>query len=116
MSENINTQTRSQRLAGQSPVEKLGVRISDPTKTITVEGTSFGELVLLEHLRTENLRRCVVAINLVNQDSSNELLAEVTAQLQAMVGASSYTVQELLRMAREQGLRFEIVPTPGEVH
>ena len=116
MSENINTQTRSQRLAGQSQVEKLGVRISGGAKTITIEGPSFGDLVLLEHLRTENLQRCVAALQQASPQGADDLVDEVQAQLLAMAGASSSTLQELLRVAYEQGLRFEIVPTPGEVH
>lgn len=116
MSENINNQPPSQRRASHGAVEKMGVRISDPTKAVTIEGPSFGELVLFEHLRTENLRRCVAALGALNPDGGNEHLAEIAAQLQAMAIASAGVLQEQLRTARAQGLRFEIVPTPGELH
>lgn len=97
-------------------IEKLGVRVSSPAQRITLDGKSFGDLVLFEHLRTENLRRCVAALNLVGLNGENEALAEVRAQLQGMVNASAGVLQEHLRIAREQGLRFEIVPAAAELH
>lgn len=97
-------------------IESLGVRVTNPEQNITIEGASYADLVLFEHLRTENLRRCVAALNLVSPYGENETLAEVRAQLQGMVNASAGVLQEHLRIAREQGLRFEIVPSPGELH
>ena len=94
----------------------MGVRISDPAKTISIEGPSFGELLLLEHLRTLNLQRCAAALQQADPHGADELVSEVQVQLLAMAGATSETLRELLRVAYEQGLRFEIVPTPGEVH
>ena len=97
-------------------IEKFSVRIANPEQSITLDGKSFADLVLFEHLRTENLRRCVAALNLGNPDGHSELLTEVQAQLQGMANASAGVLQEHLRIAREQGLRFEIVPAPGELH
>ncbi len=97
-------------------IEKLGVRVSNPEQAITLEGKSFADLVLFEHLRTENLRRCLVALAALNQDGGDELLAEVAIQLQAMANASAGVLGEHLRIAQAQGLRFEIVPTLGELH
>lgn len=97
-------------------IEKLGIRVANPDQSITVTGASYADLVLFEHLRTENLRRCVAALNLESADGYSELLAEVLAQLQGMTNASAGVLQEHLRIAREQGLRFEIVPTHGELH
>lgn len=95
-------------------IESLGVRVANPEQNITLAGVSYADLVLFEHLRAENLRRCVAALNLVNGE--NETLAEVRAQLQGMLNASAGVLAEHLRIALEQGLRFEIVPTPGELH
>lgn len=97
-------------------IESLGVRVTNPEQNITLEGASYADLVLFEHLRTENLRRCVAALNLSGLYGENEALAEVRAQLQGMANASAGVLQEHLRIAREQGLRFEIVPSPGELH
>lgn len=97
-------------------IESLGVRVTNPEQNITIEGSSYADLVLFEHLHTENLRRCVAALNLVSPYGENETLEEVRAQLQGMVNASAGVLHEHLRIAREQGLRFEIVPSPGELH
>lgn len=95
-------------------IESLGVRVSNPEQNITLAGASYADLVLFEHLRTENLRRCIAALNLVNGE--DETLTEVRVQLQGMLNASAGVLAEQLRIAREQGLRFEIVPTPGDLH
>lgn len=100
----------------KSAIEKLGVRISDHAKNITIDGKSYADLVLFEYLRTENLRRCLAALNLVGPHGENETLVEVQAQLQVMAKASSGVLQEHLRLAREQGLRFEIAPTACDIH
>jgi hypothetical protein len=97
-------------------IEKMGVRVSNPDQNINLEGASFAELVLFEHLRTENLRRCVAALGTLNHDGGDELLAEIAAQLQAMANASAGVRQEHMRVAHAQGLRFEIVPARGELH
>lgn len=102
-------------------IEKLGVRVSNPEQDITLDGKTFADLVLFEYLRTENLRRCTAAIARgMIPDGESERLAELQVQLQvqlrAMVSASSAVLQEHLRIAHAQGLRFEIVPTPGELH
>lgn len=90
-------------------IEKLGVRVSNPEQSITIEGGAFADLVLYQHLSAENLRRCLAALNLANLGGENELLAEVQTQLLAMTSSSSGVLHELLRVAREQGLRFEII-------
>lgn len=98
-------------------IEKLGVRVSNPEQDITLDGKTFADLVLFEYLRTENLRRCTAALALETiPDGESERLAELQVQLQAMVNASSGVLQEHLRIAHAQGLRFEIVPTTGELH
>ncbi|MEW6590665.1 MAG: hypothetical protein AB1418_06475 [Pseudomonadota bacterium] len=97
-------------------IEKLGVRVSNPEQAITLEGKSFADLVLFEYLRTENLKRCAAALALELPDGESERLAELQVQLQAMVNASSGVLQEYLRIAGAQGLRFEIVPAPSELH
>lgn len=97
-------------------IEKLGVRVANPEQNINLEGTSFAELVLFEHLRVENLQRCVAALGKLNHDGGDEPLAEIAAQLQAMANASAGVRQEHLRVAHAQGLRFEIAPSPGELH
>lgn len=97
-------------------IEKLGVRVSNPEQSISLDGKSFADLVLFEHLRTENLRRCVAALGTLNPDGGEEVLAEVAVQLQVMANASAGMLGEHLRVAHAQGLRFETVPTPGELH
>jgi|GEM_PF-4847202 len=89
--------------------EKLGVKVQNPELRIVIEGGAFADLVLLEYLRAENLRRCVAAVGGENQDGANELLSEVQIQLQAMAQSSAGVLQECLRVARAQGLVFEIV-------
>jgi hypothetical protein len=97
-------------------IEKLGVRVANPETTITLEGTSYAELVLFEHLRAENLLRCILALNVAAPHGEDELLVEVQTQLQGMANASAGVLQDLLRVAREQGLRFEIAPKAGDLH
>lgn len=97
-------------------INKLGVQVTNPEQNIVLTGASYADLVLFEYLRTENLRRCVAALNLMGPHAENETLVEVRAQLQVMVNASSGVLQEHLRLAREQGLRFEIAPTPCDIH
>lgn len=97
-------------------IERMNVRVSNPEQSINIEGTSYAELILFEHLRTANLQRCVAALGVQNPHGEDELLAEVAAQLQAMVNASAGVLQECLRVAQAQGLRFEIVPSPGDLH
>lgn len=97
-------------------IETLGVRVSNPEQHINLEGKSFADLILFQHMHAANLQRCVAALSAGNPHGDNELLAEVQAQMQAMVNASSGVLQEYLRVAREQGLRFEIVPALGDLH
>ncbi len=97
-------------------IEKLGVRVANPETNIVLEGTSFAELILFEHLRAENLLRCVAAIALANPNGSDELLAETQVQLQVMADATGGRLHELGRVAREQGLRFEIAPASSDLH
>lgn len=97
-------------------IEKFGVRVANHEQSITLDGKAFANLVLFEHLRTENLRQCVAALNRASPHGENELLAEVQAHIQAMLNASSGMLQAHLGVAHAQGLRFEIVPTPGELH
>lgn len=99
-----------------SATEQLGVRVSTPGQNINLEGQSFGDLLAFEHMRVENLRRCVAALGQAHQSDGNELVGEVMVQLQAMLLASTSLVGELLRVSREQGLRFEPMPSPGDVH
>lgn len=97
-------------------IESLGVRVTNPEQSINIEGPSYAELVLFEHLRTANLRRCVAALGVQNPHGEVELLTEIAAQLQAMANASEGVLQEHLRVARAQGLRFEIMPNAGDLH
>lgn len=97
-------------------IEKLGIRVANPEKTIVLEGTSFAELVLFEHLRAGNLLRCILALNVAAPHGEDELLAEIQTQLQGMANASAGVLQDLLRVANEQGLRFEIAPKSGDLH
>lgn len=97
-------------------IESLGVRVTNPEQNINLEGKTYADLILFEHLRVENLRRCVAALGTLNNDGGDELLAEIAAQLQAMANASAGVRQEHLRVARAQGLRFEIVPAAGDLH
>ena len=96
--------------------ENLGVRVANPEQHINLEGKSFADIILFEHLRTTNLQRCVVALRVGNPHGDNELLAELQVQMQAMANASTGVLNEYLRVAREQGLRFEIVPELGDLH
>lgn len=96
-------------------IEKLGIRLENEAN-ITLAGASFAEIILFEHLRVENLRRCVAALGVANPNGGDELLTEIAVQLQAMQNASAGVRQEHLRVAHAQGLRFEIVPTADELH
>lgn len=96
----------------KSPV----VRVSNPEQNITLTGASYADLILFEYLRAENMRRCVAALNLVSPHGENELLTAVQAQMQAMLNASAGVLSQYLRVAQLQGLHFEIVPQPGDLH
>lgn len=100
----------------KSGIESLGVRVINSEQNITLEGKTYADLILFEHLRVENLRRCVAALGVANPHAVNELLIEVQTQLQAMQNASAGVLHEHLCAARAQGLRFEIVPQPDELH
>lgn len=97
-------------------INTLGVQITNPEQNIVLPGTAFADLVRFEFLRTKNLQRCLAALNLVGPHGENEALVEVQVQLQVMMNASSGVLQEHLRLAREQGLRFEIAPTACDIH
>ena len=97
-------------------IEKLGVRISGPAKSITIEVPSYGELILHEFLRAESLPRCAAALAHANPDGADEGLLEVALLLDTLAGASRNLLHELLRIAREQGLHIDVVPKPGDLH
>lgn len=103
---------------GKTGIESLGIRSSDPGKNIVLVGKDFGDLILLEHTRSENLQRCAWILEVVARSGADEsaLLAKVSETLKAMGADTAAVVQDFLRVAREQGLRFEIVPAPGDLH
>lgn len=96
-------------------IEKLGIRLANEAN-ITLAGAAFAELIAFEHLRTENLRRCIAALAEANPGGADERLAEIALQLQVMQNASDGVRREHLRVAKAQGLRFDIVPAAGEMH
>ncbi len=94
-------------------IEKFGVRVTAP-QLITLEAQSFADLIVFLQLRVENLRRCVVALGLANPHGANETVAEVQVQLQVMIESANGVEQDMMRIAKAQGLRFVQVPRLGE--
>ncbi len=95
-------------------IEKFGVQLIAPESNITLKGQSFAELILLDYLHVENLRRCAVAMSLANPNGENELLADIHVQLQVMIEATDGRLQEMLRVGGAQGLHFKMLSEQGE--
>lgn len=96
-------------------IKKLGIRLANEAN-ITLPGAAFAELIAFEHMRVENLRRCIASLTAANPGGADERLTEIAVHLQVMENASDGVRREHLRVARAQGLRFDIVPAAGEVH
>ncbi len=98
-------------------IEKLGVQLANPNCVVQIDGQSFADLICYQHLHTENLRGAVAALNQANPDGSNEQLAGVQISLQALVNISADALHDYLRLARAQGLRFELsLPSKPHAH
>lgn len=98
-------------------IERFGVRVINPEHMVVVDGQSFAELICYQHLHTENLRGAVAALNQANPDGSNEQLAGVQISLQALANTSADALHDYLRLARAQGLRFELsLPSTPHAH
>lgn len=89
-------------------IEKFGVRVSNPDCLIEIDGRSFADLICYQHLHTENLKHVVAVLNCANPDGCNELLSDVQTDVQALANTSTDALRDYLRLARDQGLRFEI--------
>lgn len=92
-------------------IENIGVRVTNPEQRISLDGKAFFNIIRFEHLRAANLQRCVDALRAGNPHGSEQL-----AEIEAMVNASAGMLKEHMRVAIEQGLRFEIVPSLGDLH
>lgn len=90
-------------------IDVFGVRVSNPDCLIVINGESYAEMICYQHLHTENLKRLVSGLHAANRDGSNELLAALQVNAQAMANASLNAVMEHIRIAQMQGLRFELV-------
>ncbi|MFZ5483732.1 MAG: hypothetical protein ACOZB0_05815 [Pseudomonadota bacterium] len=102
------TETNKGETGNSERLEQLGVRVSNPDLMIGIDGQSFADLVLYHYLHAENLRRCLAVLAQESTLDTSEPLSELQAQLQALANGSSGVLSEHLRIAREQGLRFEI--------
>lgn len=99
-----------------STAAKLGVRVSNPGKVVSIEGETFGELVSFEFVHLETLKRAVAVLHQENPYGLNEALTEAQAAPQAMVGGVEMMLHEQLRWAAEQGLQFEMVSNGAQSH
>lgn len=98
-------------------INVFGVRVSNPDCLIVINGESYAEMIFYQHLHTENLKRFVSCLYAANRDGSNELMAALQVNAQAMLNASLSVVMEQIRIANLQGLRFELVSEgDGEVN
>lgn len=97
-------------------IERFGLRVSNPDKPVQIDGQSFAELILYQHLHSENLRRVVAMLNQLNKDGVNEQIADIQINLQALLNTSVDALHDYLRIAQAQGLHFETAPTSGGVH
>lgn len=95
---------------------ELGVRVANPDQNIQIAGQTFAESVLWLHMHNEKLDKVLDVLSQVNPHCENERLAAVQSALQWLTNTTKLILDEHLRWAREQGLSFEIVPMPGDLH
>lgn len=97
-------------------IEKLGVQLANPDCVIQIDGESFADLICYQHLHTENLKQTVAALNQASNGGRDERLAAIQINVQALANTSGEALQDYLRIARAQGLRFETIGTKSGGH
>lgn len=95
---------------------EIGVSVANPDQSIQITGQTFADSVLWLHVHNQNLIQVLEELRQENPHGENERLATVQSALQGLTNATKGVLDEHLRVAREQGLRFEIVPKPGDLH
>lgn len=95
---------------------ELGVRVANPDQNIQIAGQTFADSVLWLHVHNEKLDKVLEVLRQENPHGENERLAAVQSALQWLTNTTKLVLEEHLRWAREQGLRFELVPKPGDLH
>ena len=77
-------------------------------RLIEIEGESFASLLLHLALHTENLRRAVKVLRVVNASDRDEPLSELTNMLQAMANSMFDCTKECSRIAAAQELLCDV--------
>lgn len=95
---------------------ELGVRVANPDQNIQIAGQTFADSVLWLHMQNQKLDKVLDVLRQENPHGDNERLAAVQSALQWLTNTTKIVLDEHLRWAREQGLRFEIVPKSGDLH
>lgn len=95
---------------------ELGVRVANPDQNIQITGQTFAESVLWLHIHSEKLDKVLEVLRQENPHGENERVAAAQSALQWLTNTTKIFLDENLRWAREQGLRFELVPKPGDIH
>ncbi|MDP2025876.1 hypothetical protein [Sulfuriferula sp.] len=90
-------------------LSKIGVRVINPELPITIDGASFANLILDQHLHSENLRLAVALLKALNPHDSSEELSALQGNLHGLSMAAAGVTGELLRVASAQGLIFELI-------
>lgn len=88
---------------------QIGIEVTNPEQTIEIEGRSFAELALYLHGHAINLDMVASVLESVGQDFTPERLDAARDSVSMLSEAMRDNVMELLRLAREQGLRFTLV-------
>lgn len=90
-------------------LEQLGIQITDQEQVLEIEGRSLAEMALYLHGHAINLDMVATVLESVEQDYTPERLAGVRKAIGMMAEGVRGNVAELLRVMREQGLRFTLV-------
>lgn len=94
-------------------VIKPTIHVSNPELILSIEGESFASLILHQSYHLQNLLCAVEAMSVINGDQ-DERLTELQIILQAMTNSASSVLVEQVRLAKSQGLVFDI--TSGQAN
>lgn len=94
-------------------LEMIGVQVLNPELAIEIAGDSYMEFVMYLHGHAVNLEMVLRVLESLNPDGSNERLKAVHRSISMLISPVRDNVQELLRLAKAQGLQIGIVdPQP----
>lgn len=90
-------------------LKSIGLEVMNPECNVEIEGGSFGEFCLLLHSHAANLELVARVLESENPGGANPRLLSAQRALTNMAGGIRGALHEHLRIAQEQGLRFEVV-------